>query len=82
MSGLKPTVIGLIAAALINLASGVFFPSGFGFGEIISYNFIASLIIFVICFILIIKKLHPIIMICIAAVMGILVGVINERFIA
>lgn len=82
MSGLRPTVIGLIAAALINLASGVFFPSGFGFGEIISCNFIASLIIFVICFILIMKKLHPIIMICIAAVMGIAVGVINERLIA
>lgn len=82
MSGLRPTVIGLIAAALINLASGVFFPSGFGFGEIISYNFITSLVIFVVCFVLIMKKLHPIIMICIAAAMGILVGVINERFIA
>ncbi len=78
MSGLRPTVIGLIAAALINLARAVFFPNGFDPSEIISINVISSLVIYAICLVLILKKLHPIFMILIAAAAGLLVGILQE----
>ena len=80
MSGLRPTVIGLIAAALINLARAVFFPNGFDLGEITSINFISSLVIYAICLVLILKKLHPIFMILIAAAAGLLSGMLQEAF--
>lgn len=80
MSGLRPTVIGLIAAALINLARAVFFPNGFDPSEIISINVISSLVIYAICLVLILKKLHPIFMILIAAAAGLLVGILQEAF--
>ncbi len=78
MSGLRPTVIGLIAAALINLCGTVFFPTGFSFNGILSVNFISSAIIFAVCLVLIFKKLHPIFMILIAAAAGLLTGVLQE----
>ena len=78
MSGLRPTAIGLIAAALINLARAVFFPNGFDPSEIISINVISSLVIYAICLVLILKKLHPIFMILIAAAAGLLVGILQE----
>lgn len=80
MSGLRPTVIGLIAAALINLARAVFFPNGFDLGEITSINFISSLVIYAICLVLMLKKLHPIFMILIAAAAGLLSGMLQEAF--
>lgn len=82
MYGLRPTVIGLIAAALISLASGVFFPLGVSVSYTLSFNFWAAIVIFAICFVLIMKKLHPIFMVLIAAALGILAGVINENFFA
>lgn len=73
MSGLKPAVIGLIGSAVINIASSVFVPNGFAefsFG----LTFILSLAIYLIMQVLILKKVHPIIIICLSAVLGIAVG--------
>ncbi len=73
MSGLKPAVIGLIGSAVINIAGSVFVPDGikaFSFG----LTFILSLAIYGIMQILILKKVHPIIIISLSAVLGIAAG--------
>lgn len=70
MSGLRPAVVGLIGSALISIGKTVFFPEGFSFG----LSFLISLVIFGICTLLAFKKLHPIGVICISAVLGIAAG--------
>lgn len=76
MTGLRPAVIGFIGAAALSIAATVFIP-----GEIISLaifksvDFYVSLVIFALAAVLTFyKKLHPIIIICISAVLGILAG--------
>lgn len=73
MAGLKPAVIGLIGSAVVTIAGSVFVPDGikaFSFG----LTFILSLAIYGIMQILILKKVHPIIIICLSAVLGIAAG--------
>lgn len=70
MSGLRPAVVGLIASALVSIGKTVFFPMGFGFG----LEFFISFAIFAVCAVLAFRKLHPIAVICISAVLGIAAG--------
>lgn len=72
MAGLKPAVIGLIAAAVLSVGKTVLFPDGFA--SQIGREFYISLGIFLISAILIFKKLHPILVIVLSAVLGILAG--------
>lgn len=72
MSGLRPAVVGLIGSALISVGKTVFFPAGLAFGS----NFLIALAIFGICAALAFKKLHPIAVICISAILGIAAGYI------
>ena len=74
MSGLKPAVIGLIAAAVISIGSTVFIPNGFTweiFQQVRTYLFLG---ISALALVLAFKKLHPIIIICICAALGIAAG--------
>ena len=66
MNGLKPAVVGLIAAALLSLSGTVFFPQG------LSANGI-----FAVAVVLAFKKLHPILIILLSAVIGVIAGVIG-----
>ena len=74
MVGLKPAVIGLIGSAALSIALTVFAPAGYTFAIFSNIDFYISLVIFALCVILIFKKIHPIIIICISAVLGILSG--------
>lgn len=74
MTGLKPAVIGLIAAAILSVGLSVFFPSGIYFDSVLTYSFITSLIIFAGMTVLAFKKLHPIYIILISAALGIAFG--------
>lgn len=74
MSGLKPAVVGLIGAAALSIASTVFIPNGFSVAMFSDLGFYLSLVIFAISVVLAFKKLHPIIIICISAVLGIIFG--------
>lgn len=76
MSGLKPATIGLIGAAVVSVAETVFFPSGITGAVLGDINFYISLAIFVVMTILAFKKVHPIAIICMSAVIGITVGYI------
>lgn len=71
MSGLKPAVIGMIGAAILSVGQTVFFPEGVRLSGLTTWSFLTSLIIFVPSFILVFKKVHPILVILMAAVLGI-----------
>jgi len=76
MSGLKPAVVGLIGAAVLSIAKTVFFPSGLSSSVFAASAFYVSLAIFAIATFLAFgkKKVHPIIIILISAVLGIAAG--------
>lgn len=74
MSGLKPAVIGLIASAVLSVFVTVFFPNGILSGEIFNLKFYISLFIFFMALCLTFKKVHPIYIIILSAIFGILFG--------
>ncbi len=76
MSGLKPAVIGLIATALLSMAKTVFFENGVTlsiFNQPMTY---VSLGTVVVMSVLAFKKVHPVLIICLSALVGILSGYI------
>lgn len=74
MTGLKPAVVGLIANAIISIALTVFVPVTFSFAIFKTAEFYISLVICAVCTVLAFKKVHPIIIICLSAVVGIAAG--------
>ncbi|MBR0535987.1 MAG: chromate transporter [Clostridia bacterium] len=81
MSGLRPTVIGLIGAAVLTIGKTVFFPNGFAITSISVYNIIVSLIISILGILLIFKKkVHPIVLIIVSAALGIAAGYLGKLF--
>ena len=74
MSGLKPCVVGLIGAAVINIAITVLFPNGISLSVFSGVNIYISLAIFAVMAVAAFKKVHPILIICISAAIGVAVG--------
>lgn len=79
LSGLRPAAIGLIGSAVLTAAATVFIPAEPApiLEVITSYDFICGAVIFAICLPLILnkkKKIHPIIVIALASVLGIVSG--------
>ena len=78
MTGLKPAVVGLIGSAIVTVALSVFLPSGVSIeglmASVKTVAFYCYLAIFVLCTVLAFKKVHPIIIIVLAAALGIAVG--------
>jgi chromate transporter len=74
MAGLTPGVVGLIAAALVSVGTTVFFPSGLSAAVFSGRAFWFSLAIFAVCAALAFRKLHPILIICLAAALGLFAG--------
>lgn len=74
MTGLKPAVIGLIGSAIVTIAITVFFPRGLTTAVFTTLPFYVSLVIFLIAMVLAFKKAHPIIIICLSAILGIAAG--------
>jgi len=74
MTGLKPAVVGLIGAAVLSVAATVFFSGGFTPAVLYDGWLYVSAVIFVLCLIAALKKLHPVLVICISAVLGIGAG--------
>ena len=73
MTGLKPAVVGLIANAVLNVLMTVFFPAG-NFAAFTSVSFYIYAGIFAVMLLLAFKKVHPIIIVCLSAAIGIAVG--------
>ncbi len=81
MSGLRPTVIGLIGAAVLTIGKTVFFPNGLTFAGFDIFSFITSIVILGLGLLLIFKKkVHPIILILASAGLGIAAGYIGKLF--
>lgn len=78
MTGLKPAVVGLIGTATVKIAATVLFPAGFSLAVFSSVQLYVSLAIFAVCTVLALKKVHPILIICLAAVCGIVSGLILQ----
>ena len=79
MSGLKPAAIGLIGAAVYKIGVTVFFANGFTASVFTSLVFYISLVLFAVMAYLTFKiKLHPILIICISAAVGIAAGFILD----
>ncbi len=74
MTGLKPAVVGLIAGAILNVFVSVFFPMGWTLEVFKTVSFYLSAAIFAVMLVLALKKVHPIIIIAISAVAGIIIG--------
>ena len=74
MSGLKPAVVGMIGAAFISVARTVFFPSGISLSAFSSASFWIFLGLFAVTAALAFKKVHPIKIILLSAVIGIGAG--------
>lgn len=74
MSGLKPAVIGLIGAAVINLGKTALFHTGFNLAAFSGPEIYISIAVAVIMTFLAFKKKHPILLICLSAIIGIIAG--------
>ena len=74
MTGLKPAVVGLIANAVLNVMGTVFCPGGLTFAIFLSPATYISAGIFGITLLLAFKKVHPILLICGCALLGIGIG--------
>ncbi len=74
MSGLKPAVIGLIATALLTMAKTVFFESGISLSALNQPMTYVSLGTVVVMSVLAFKKAHPVLIICLSAIVGLLAG--------
>lgn len=74
MAGLKPAVIGLIAAAVVSTGKTVLFPNGITVSTFLTPSFIISALVFIGMLVLSLKKVHPIIIILLSGVIGIVAG--------
>jgi len=74
MSGLKPAVVGMIASALLSVGQTVFFPNGMSAGVFGNAEFLGSAAIFVLMAVLAFRKTHPILIVCLSAVLGVVLG--------
>lgn len=76
MSGLKPAVVGLIGSAVLSVAATVLIPNGLSLSIFQDLSLYISLGIFLLAVVLAFKKVHPILIICLSAVLGIGFGYI------
>ena len=74
MSGLKPAVVGLIGGAVISVGVAAFFPAGVTVEAFTAWRFYLAVGISIGALVLAFKKVHPIVIICICAVLGIVFG--------
>ena len=72
MGGLRPAVIGMIGAAVVSVGQTVFLPEGLA--AVTAYPLVCSLAIFALMAVLTHKKLHPIVIILLSALLGIVTG--------
>lgn len=73
MQGLEPAVVGLIAASVVSVGQTVFFPGGISMAAF-DLSFWISVALFAVMAVLSFKKVHPILIICLSAVLGIAAG--------
>ena len=76
MEGMQPVIVGLISATIISMGINIFFPSGNILETLTTIIFWKSVFIFITTLIMLIKKIHPIKIIILSAMLGIILGFI------
>jgi len=66
--------VGLIGNACVNVLLTVFFPAGLALTVFADVRFYVFLGLFIAMLVLALRKVHPILIICISAVAGIVIG--------
>lgn len=74
LTELKPAVVGLIAASAISIGGAVFFPNGFALSAFAAPSFWVACAIFAVSAVLMRCRLHPVLVICASALLGIAAG--------
>ncbi|MDO5520245.1 MAG: chromate transporter [bacterium] len=74
LSGLRPAVVGLIAAAVISVGKTAFFPEGYSNAVFSTLKFVLGVALFASMIIASRKKYHPISIIIISAAVGVGAG--------
>lgn len=74
MTGLKAAVLGLILSAVVSVGQAVFFENGFAIESFDALKLIIAAGIFAIMLVLVKLKKHPILIICLSAILGIVAG--------
>ena len=74
MTGLKPAVVGLIGAAVVSVGKTVLFPGAVSLAVFTQPGTYIALAIMGLMLLLSFKKVHPILIICLSAVIGIATG--------
>lgn len=77
MSGLKPAVVGLIGGAVVSVAITVFFPAGWSLSVFADLSTYLALGISALMLVLSFKKVHPVAIVSLSAVLGIAFGYIG-----
>lgn len=77
MSGLKPAVVGMIGTAVRSVGKTVFFSGGWSLAVFFMPQTYVSAAIFGISLLLAFKKVHPIVVIGLAALLGIFAGILG-----
>ncbi len=75
IKGLKPAVISLIGSAVVSIFSTVFLPATLSFSYLTSPDLYFSLAVLTISLVLAFKKIHPIVLILLSALCGIVFGI-------
>lgn len=76
MKGLRPAVVGLIGAAVISVGQTVFVSAENAAGSLLTPQAAVSAAIFALMIFLSVKKVHPILIIVLSAVLGICSGIL------
>jgi chromate transporter len=74
MTGLRPVTVGLIGAAVLSIGQTVFFAKGIAWSLLVTPQFLCSLVLCVVATVMAFKKVHPILIITLSAVVGIGLG--------
>ncbi len=77
MAGLKPAVVGLIAAAVVSAGKTVLFPGGLEGAAPAIGSLVSAALIFAAALGLALKKIHPVLIIVVSAVLGIVWGSVS-----
>lgn len=77
MSGLRPAVVGLIAAAVVSVGLTVFFPDGVSLDVVQTPGFLVALGVFLLSLLLAFRKAHPIFIICLSGLLGVGAGLLG-----
>lgn len=74
MSGVRPVVVGLIATSVFSVGKAVFFPDGVAASAMFTPEFFFSLVMAAAGFLMLKKKVNPILVIVVCAAAGIAFG--------